>query len=217
MILSSGTKKPKIHPSAYVAPTATISGDVTVGAGCAILHGAVITAEGAAVTIGSDIVVMEHAVIKASGGSATQFPVKIGDRCIIGPHAYVVGATIETGSMIGNGAAVYNGVALKAHTRLADGEVRLPAGDFIEAVFNIERSPDAAAKAAQAYAQFLRKSHAQDVVLDAHANKAPVRRSSGEEPPKQQTTEVDTVVDAMMLELQEMEHRRQEGLKKKPK
>ena len=33
MILSSGTKKPKIHPSAYVAPTATISGDVTIGAG----------------------------------------------------------------------------------------------------------------------------------------------------------------------------------------
>lgn len=217
MILSSGTKKPKIHPSAYVAPTATISGDVTVGAGCAILHGAVITAEGAPVTIGSDIVVMEHAVIKASGGSATQFPIKIGDRCIIGPHAYVVGATIEAGCMIGNGASVYNGVVLKAHTRVADGEARLPAGDFIEAVFNIERSPDAAAKAAQAYARFLRKSHAQDAVLDAHANKAPVRRSSGEEPPKQQTTEVDTVVDAMMLELQEMEHRRQEGLKKKPK
>ena len=33
MILSSGTKKPKIHSSAYVAPTATISGDVTIGAG----------------------------------------------------------------------------------------------------------------------------------------------------------------------------------------
>jgi hypothetical protein len=108
-------------------------------------------------------------------------------------------------------------VTLKAHTRVGDGEVRLPAGDFIEAVFNIEQSPDAAAKAAQAYAQFLRKSHSQDVVLDAHANKAPARRSAGEEPPKQQTTEVDTVVDAMMLELQEMEHRRQESLKKKLK
>jgi carbonic anhydrase/acetyltransferase-like protein (isoleucine patch superfamily) len=217
MILSSGTKKPKIHPSAYVAPTATISGDVTIGAGCALLHGAVITAEGAPVTIGADTVVMEHAVVKASGGSATQFPAKIGDRCIVGPHAYVVGATLETGCMIGNGAAVYNGVTLKAHTRVGDGEVRLPAGDFIEAVFNIEQSPDATAKAAQAYAQFLRKSHAQDIVLDAHANKAPARRSAGEEPPKQQTTEVDTVVDAMMLELQEMEHRRQESLKKKPK
>ena len=31
MILSSGSKKPKIHSTAYVAPTATISGDVTIG------------------------------------------------------------------------------------------------------------------------------------------------------------------------------------------
>ena len=216
MILSSGTKKPKIHPSTYVAPTATISGDVTIGADCAILHGAVIAAEGAPVTIGTNCVVMENAVVKASGGSATQFVAKIGDRCIIGPHAYVVGATIEGGCMLGAGAAVYNGVTLKAHTHLADGESRRPVGNFIENVFNIEQSPDAGAKAAQTYAQFLRKAHAQDTVLDAHANRAPVRRS-GEEPPKQQTTEVDTVVDAMMLELQEMEQRRQESMKKKPK
>lgn len=216
MILSSGTKKPKIHPSTYVAPTATISGDVTVGADCAILHGAVIASEGAPVTISSNCVVMENAVVKASGGSATQFPAKIGERCIIGPHAYVVGATLETGCMLGSGAAVYNGVTLKAHTRLNDGEARRPTGDFIENIFNIEQSPDAAAKAAQTYAQFLRKAHAQDTVLDAHANKAPVRRS-GEEPAPQQMTEVDTVVDAMMLELQEMEQRRQESLKKKPK
>ncbi len=217
MILSSGTKKPKIHPSAYIAPTATISGDVTIGADCAILHGAVITAEGAPVTIGANCVVMENAVVKASGGSATQFPAKIGDRCIVGPHAYIVGATIEGGCMLGAGAAVYNGVTLTANTQLADGEARRPAGNFIEHVFNIEQNPDAPAKAAQTYAQFLRKTHAQDSVLDAHANKAPARRSAGEEPPPQQIAEVDTVVDAMMLELQEMEARRQEAMKKKPK
>jgi serine acetyltransferase len=217
MILSSGTKKPKIHPSSYVAPSATISGDVTIGADCAILHGAVIVAEGAPVTIGTNCVVMENAVVKASGGSATQFPAKVGDRCIIGPHAYVVGATIEGGCLLGAGAAVYNGVTLKAHTQLADGEARRPAGNFIENIFNIEQNPDAGAKAAETYAHFLRKMHAQDAVLDAHANKAPARRSAGEEPPPQQMAEVDTVVDAMMLELQEMEHRRQESLKKKPK
>ncbi len=251
MILSSGTKKPKIHPSAYVAPTATLSGDVTVGAGCAILHGAVITAEGASVTVGSDTVVMEHAVIKASGGSATQFPVKIGERCIIGPHAYVVGATIGAGCFIASGSRVFNGAVMEEGSGVALGGIvhinahllknasvpmqHIAYGNpakivspekapevardlqFYENVFNIDSGEGARAKAAQTYAQFLRKTHAQDTVLDAHANKAPVRRSSGEEPPKQQTTEVDTVVDAMMLELQEMEHRRQEGLKKKPK
>jgi len=251
MILSSGTKKPKIHPSAYVAPTATISGEVTIGAGCAILHGAVITAEGAPILIGSDTVVMEHAVIKASGGSATQFPVKVGDRCIVGPHAYVVGATVGAGCFIASGSRVFNGAVMEDGSGVALGGIvhinahvlknasvpmqHIAYGNpakivppdkapdvardlqFYENVFNIDSGDGARAKAAQAYAQFLRKSHAQDVVLDAHANKAPARRSSGEEPPKQQTTQVDTVVDAMMLELQEMEHRRQESLKKKPK
>ena len=73
MILSSGTKKPKIHSSAYVAPTATISGDVTVGASCAILHGAIVVAEGAPVTIGADTVVMENAVSKPAAGASWSF------------------------------------------------------------------------------------------------------------------------------------------------
>jgi len=251
MILSSATKKPKIHPSAYVAPTATISGDVTVGSGCAILHGAVITAEGAPLTIGSDCVVMENTVIKSSGGSATQFPVKIGDRCIVGPSAYVVGATIGNGCFIASGTRVFNGAIMEDGSGVALGgivhvnahlgkNVSVPMQhiaygnpakivppekaaeaardlNFYENVFNIESGEGARAKAAQTYAQFLRKAHAQDTVLDAHVNAAPARRSSREEPPPQQMTEVDTVVDAMMLELQEMEHRRQEGLKKKPR
>ena len=251
MILSSGTKKPKIHPNAYVAPTATISGEVTIEQGCAVLHGAVVTAEGAPVTIGADSVIMENAVVKASGGSATQFPVKVGERCIIGPHAYVVGATIGTGCFIASGSRVFNGAVMEDGSGVALGGIvhvnahvlknasvpmqHIAYGNpvkivppekaaevardlqFYENVFNIDSGDGARAKAALAYAQFLRKTHAQDTVLDAHANKAPVRRSAGEEPPKQQTTEVDTVVDAMMLELQEMELKRQEALKKKPK
>jgi len=251
MILSSGTKKPKIHPSAYVAPTATISGDVTIGQGCAVLHGAVVTAEGAPVTIGADTVIMENAVLKASGGSATQFPALVGERCIIGPHAYVVGARIGAGCFVASGSRVFNGAVMEDGSGVALGGIvhvnahllknasvpmqHIAYGNpakivppekaaeaardlqFYENVFNIDSGEGARAKAAQAYAQFLRKIHSQDTVLDAHANKAPVRRSAGDEPPKQQTTEVDTVVDAMMLELQEMELKRQEALKKKPK
>jgi carbonic anhydrase/acetyltransferase-like protein (isoleucine patch superfamily) len=251
MILSSGTKKPKIHPSAYVAPTATVSGDVTIGSGCAILHGAVITAEGAPLVIGADCVVMENAVVKSSGGSATQFPVKIGERCIVGPSAYIAGATIGNGCFIASGSRVFNGAKMEDGSGVALGGIvhvnahigknasvpmqHIAYGDpakivppdkapevardlqFFENVFNIEGGEGARGKAAQTYAQFLRKAHAQDSVLDAHANKAPARRSAGEEPPVQQIAEVDTVVDAMMLELQEMEHRRQEGLKKKPR
>lgn len=214
MIFSSGTKKPKIHSTAYVAPTATISGDVTIGAGCAVLHGAIVTAEGAPVTIGAESIVMENAVVKSSGGSALKHPVKIGDRCVIGPHAFVSGATLANGVFVGSGARIYNAMSLGENARVAPNEVRLPSGDFFENVFNIDKAPDAGAQAAETYAKFLRKTHAQDAQLDAHANRVPERRRLGDEPPMQQTANVEVVMDAMMLELQEMEIRRQEAGKK---
>jgi carbonic anhydrase/acetyltransferase-like protein (isoleucine patch superfamily) len=249
VIISSGTKKPKIHSSAYVAPSAILSGEVTVGAGCAVLHGAVIAAEGAPVTIGDETVVMEHSVVKASGGSTLKHPVTIGKRCIIGPHAYVSGASIEDGCFIASGSRVFNGarmgkgsgVALNAivhvGTVLAPGAsvpmLHIAYGnpakivapeqarqvhehiDFFADVFNVEPGDGARARAAEVYAKFLRKTHAQDSTLDAHVNKVPQRRSAGEEPPQERPVEAETVVDVMMLELQEMEHRRREAVKKR--
>ncbi|MDQ2992151.1 MAG: hypothetical protein M3R30_04935 [Candidatus Eremiobacteraeota bacterium] len=211
MIFSSGTKKPKIHSSAYVAPSAVISGDVEIGSGCAILHGAVIVAEGAPLRIGSDSVVMENAVLKASGGSASTFPLEIGERCIVGPGAYVVGAIIGEGCFVAGGSRVGNGESLP------DGATNAPFANaaFFAEIFNVDDGTDLAGRAAEAYAKFLRKIHAQDALLDAHKNVKPAaRRSVGEEPPATQETDVGGVVDAMMLELQEMEHRRQDSIKK---
>lgn len=246
MMLSSGTKRPKVHSSAYVAPSATISGDVTIGSGCAILHGAVVVAEGASVTIGSDTVIMENAVLKASGGSALQFPLRIGNRCIVGPQAYVVGATIGDGCFVAAGTRVFNGATLEDGSGVALGGIvhvksrlkkdasvpmqHIAFGDpatiyppekapeihakmqFFADVFNLE-GDGLRARAAEAYSKFLRKAHAQDSVLDDHRNQKPVRRS-GEEPPPTQVAEVDKVVDVMMLELEEMEQRRQAAIKR---
>lgn len=123
MIISSGTKKPNIHASAYVAPSATISGDVTIDEGCAILFGAVITAEGAPIVIGANCVIMENAVIKSSGGRAMQFALSIGESCIVGPGAYVVGATIEPGCFIAAGSKVFNGATIAEQTSVALGGI----------------------------------------------------------------------------------------------
>ncbi|MEO6835143.1 MAG: gamma carbonic anhydrase family protein [Candidatus Tumulicola sp.] len=248
MMVSSNAKKPKVHSSAYVAPSAMIGGDVTIGAGCAVLHGAVIVSEGAPVTIGSDTVIMENAVLKASGGGARQFPLSIGERCIVGPHAYVVGATVGAGCFIASGTKIFNGATLEDGSGVAIGgivhvDTRLPRGasvpmqhvafgnpatiyppdkapevhaliNFYETVFNLEPGDDVRARAAQTYAKFLRKIHAQDTTLGEHTNVKPPPRRSGEEPPQTQATQVDKVVDVMMLELEEMEHRRQEAIKR---
>jgi hypothetical protein len=84
---------------------------------------------------------------------------------------------------------------------------------FFADVFNVEGTQDARARAAATYSKFLRKAHAQDAVFDEHRNVRPPRRS-GEEPPPTQVAEVDKVVDVMMLELEEMEHRRQASIKR---
>jgi carbonic anhydrase/acetyltransferase-like protein (isoleucine patch superfamily) len=248
MILSSNAKRPKVHSSAYVAPTATIGGEVTIGAGCAILHGAVIVAEGAPVTIGADTVIMENAVLKASGGSALQFPLRIGSRCIVGPQAYVVGATIGDGCFVASGAKIFNGAKLEDGSGVALGAIvhvnahlrkdesvpmqHIAFGDpaviyppekapeiharmqFFADVFNVEGTDEVRARAAETYSKFLRKAHAQDAALDEHRNVKPPPRRSGEEPPPTQVAEVDKVVDVMMLELEEMEHRRQAAIKR---
>ncbi len=103
--------RPRIHPGAVVAPTAVISGDVTIGAGCQVLHGAVLTAEGSPIVIGENVIVMENALIRASA----VHPVHIGDHVLVGPMASVSGATIgdevylATGSRVVNGARVGEG------------------------------------------------------------------------------------------------------------
>jgi hypothetical protein len=86
--------------------------------------------------------------------------------------------------------------------------------NFYEAVFNLKPGDEIRARAAETYAKFLRKTHAQDATLDEHKNVKPPPRRSGEEPPPTQATQVDKVVDVMMLELEEMEHRRQESIKR---
>jgi carbonic anhydrase/acetyltransferase-like protein (isoleucine patch superfamily) len=248
MIFSSGTKRPKIHSSAYVAPSAILSGDVTIGAGCAVLHGAVLSAEGAPLSVGEQSVIMENAVLKASGGSALSFPLAVGKHCIVGPHAYIVGATIGDGCFVAGGAKIFNGATLENGSGVALGGIvhvksRLRANasvpmlhiafgdpatiyppekapeihakiDFFADVFNLEAGDDARARAAETYAKFLRKAHAQDAALEEHRNVKPPPRRSGEEPPQTQATQVDKVVDVMMLELEEMEHRRQQAIKR---
>src|SRR5690349_6523766 len=57
---------PTVHPSAYVAPTATLCGDVRVGPGCRVLFGAVLTAEGGPVELGANSIVMENAVLRGT-------------------------------------------------------------------------------------------------------------------------------------------------------
>ena len=109
MLIKHKGRRPKIHPSATIAPSAVISGDVNIGEGTCVLHGAVITSQGGSVTIGKHCVVMENAVIRASKRHATA----IGKNCLIGPGSHVTGATLEDCVFIATGSAVFNGALVR--------------------------------------------------------------------------------------------------------
>ena len=91
-----------------VAPTAVISGDVVIGPGCQILHGAVITAEGGVITLGENVIVMENALIRATSAN----PVHIGDHVLVGPMASVSGATVSDEVFLATGTRVFNGAKI---------------------------------------------------------------------------------------------------------
>jgi len=120
-----------IHPSAWTAPSAVVTGDVTIGAGSRVLHGAVLNGDLGPVVIGADVVIMEHALLRGR----PDHPLRIGDAVLIGPHTHLNGTTVEDevfvatgvsmfpGSVAGTGAELRINSVLHVNSRLAPGTV----------------------------------------------------------------------------------------------
>jgi carbonic anhydrase/acetyltransferase-like protein (isoleucine patch superfamily) len=108
MILCHDGKTPEIDPSAYIAPTATVCGDVTIGPNCRVMHGAAVIAEGGQINIGAQVIVFENAVVRSN----IRHPTTIGDYCLIGPNAHVVGCSVEDEVFIATGVAIFHGARL---------------------------------------------------------------------------------------------------------
>lgn len=109
MLIEHAGKRPAVDPAAWVAPDATLCGDVSIAAGARILHGArVVGKAGGRIRIGRDVIIMENAVVRAG----LRHPCTIGDHCLIGPSAHVTGATVEDEVFVATGAAVFHGAVL---------------------------------------------------------------------------------------------------------
>jgi carbonic anhydrase/acetyltransferase-like protein (isoleucine patch superfamily) len=108
MILKHLGGVPQIHPSAYVAPNAVICGDVIIGPGCRILFGACVIAEGQRIELDENCIVMENAVIRSTDRHSTT----IGAHCLVGPHAHLVGCSLEDCVFIATGVSVFHGARL---------------------------------------------------------------------------------------------------------
>jgi len=108
MLIEHRGKSPTVDPSAYVAPTAVLCGDVRVGPDTRVLFGAVVSGEDGFVEIGERCVVMENALVRGREAH----PVRLGDDVLVGPHAHVNGSVVGEGCFIATGVSLFPGSRL---------------------------------------------------------------------------------------------------------
>lgn len=108
MLISHEGKTPRIDPTAFVAPNAVVCGDVSVGPGVRIMHGAQVIAEGGAIAIGAECIVLENAVLR----STARHDLAIGSNCLVGPNAHVAGCQVEDQVFIATGASIFHAARL---------------------------------------------------------------------------------------------------------
>ncbi|MFJ2093781.1 gamma carbonic anhydrase family protein [Streptomyces sp. NPDC087901] len=114
MLIAHEGRSPTVHPTAYVAPTATLCGDVRVGAGCRVLFGAVLTAEGGPVVLDEGCIVMENAVLRGT----RRDPLILGRQVLVGPTAYLTGCRVEDEVFLATGSRVFNGALIGARSEV---------------------------------------------------------------------------------------------------
>jgi carbonic anhydrase/acetyltransferase-like protein (isoleucine patch superfamily) len=112
-------RRPKVHPDAYIAPTAVLIGEVEVGAGASVWFGAVLRADEAAIKVGEGANVQDNAVIHC----AQNLPTLIERDATVGHSAQLEGCIVEAGALVGMGATMLQRSRLGAGSMLAAGAV----------------------------------------------------------------------------------------------
>jgi len=99
---------PSIDPTAWVAPSADLIGDVRLGARASVWFGAVIRADNTPIMLGEESNFQDG----ATGHSDPDAPLTIGARVTVGHQAILHGCTIEDEALIGMGARILNGAVI---------------------------------------------------------------------------------------------------------
>lgn len=97
-------KTPQVDPTAWVAPTATLIGDVHIGPGASVWFGVVMRADRDRITLGAGSNLQDNVVVHTDEG----IPTTIGENVGVGHLALLHGTTVGDGSLIGMGAKLLN-------------------------------------------------------------------------------------------------------------
>jgi len=128
-ILSVNNKHPQFGKKCFVAPNATIVGDVVMGDDCSIWFNAVIRGDVHYIKMGNKVNVQDGAVIHCT---YEKNPTNIGNNVSIGHNALVHGCTIQDNVLIGMGAIVMDRCIVHSNSIVAAGAVLLE-GTIVDA------------------------------------------------------------------------------------
>ena len=127
MLVEFGGKRPRIHKTAFVHPTATVIGDVIIGAHSSVWPGAVVRADLESIRINRYTCIQDNAVVHSGDlygeKEAKYLPVKIGNYVIVGHNALLHGCTVEDNCIVGGGSIVFNGARVRKGSLVGLGAV----------------------------------------------------------------------------------------------
>jgi carbonic anhydrase/acetyltransferase-like protein (isoleucine patch superfamily) len=108
---------PTVSPEAWIAPTATLVGDVHVEAGASIWYGAVLRADFGPILVRRGANVQDGSVLHGGPDPVTE----VGEGATIGHLCVVHGAMVHAEALIGNGATVLDGAVVGPRALVAAG------------------------------------------------------------------------------------------------
>ncbi|KAM7252289.1 hypothetical protein ACFE04_024172 [Oxalis oulophora] len=129
-------KSPVVDKDAFVAPSASITGDVRVGRSSSIWYGCVLRGDVNNISIGSGTNIQDNSLVHVakSNLSGKVLPTIIGDNVTVGHSATLHGCTVEDEAFVGMGATLLDGVYVERHAMVAAGSLvrqntRIPCGE----------------------------------------------------------------------------------------
>jgi len=115
LILTIRGRAPALHDQSWVAPNASVIGQVTLAARASVWYGATLRAEAEPIEIGAGTNIQDGVTIHVDPG----FPVRIGANVSVGHNAVLHGCEVEDGCLIGMGAVILNGAKIGAGSLIA--------------------------------------------------------------------------------------------------
>jgi carbonic anhydrase/acetyltransferase-like protein (isoleucine patch superfamily) len=123
MIRNFEDKYPQIDPTAFVAETAVVIGDVVIGEHSSIWYGTVLRGDVHYIRIGNRTNIQDQSIIHVTGGSD---PTVLEDEVTIGHRVTLHGCYVESGCLIGIGSILLDGVHVGRNSLVAAGSLVTP-------------------------------------------------------------------------------------------